>query len=94
MSRQHHAASEEGDLVEVAERNGERSVDAENAHRTEARYCADADGENVRQARDCDRERRFRERLAHALFDRPPEVSLTPRRKHDEHIIDANTCNA
>ena len=91
-SRQHHAGGEEGDLVEVVEQDGDHRVRAEDAHRPELRDCADANRQSVRNTCDCDRQRRFRERLAHALFYCQPEVSLTPCRQHDKHVINANPC--
>lgn len=79
-------------MPEVRERDGHRAVSAENLDRRERTPDADPEADHVRERGDRDADCRLRHHVAHALRHRHLYRRSSPRRQHDECVVDSNAC--
>lgn len=90
-SVQGHARTQEGDGVQVAEADGDASIQAKGSHRTKGRAAAQEESQGVGQGGNGHGDGGVpvgvSQPVSHVVQDRGP----LPAGDHDEHVIQANT---
>lgn len=92
ISRDRHTASEEGDVPQEGEADGETAVCAENPNGWEGTDDAYPEGYHVGQRGDCDANSGLRHHVPHALGNGQLHGCTPPSRQHYKCVINADTC--
>ena len=80
-------------LIEEVEGDAGAGEGTEDLDGVELGEAADGDAENVGERRDGDGDGGVGEGEPHAVLDGQSVVSLAPRRRHHERVVDADSCN-